>query len=33
MWGVDWLRLLGAGVGAGIKIPRGVIGSGIMHFC
>ena len=32
VWGVDWIRLVGVGVGIGIKIPRGVIGSGKMHF-
>ena len=31
MWGVDLIHLVGVGVG--IKIPRGVIGFGNMHFC
>ena len=31
VWGVDWIHLVGVGVG--IKKTRGVIGSGNMHFC
>ena len=31
MCGVDWIHLVGVGVG--MKKPRGVIGSGNMHFC
>ena len=31
MWGVDWIHLIGVGVG--MKKPRGVIGTRNMHFC
>ena len=31
VWGVDWIHLVGVGVG--IKKTRGVIGYEKMHFC